>query len=297
MTLRLATRRSPLALVQATRVQGLLARCGVESDLILVETRGDRDATTDLSILGGQGAFAVEVQRAVLANEADAAVHSAKDLPSITPAGLVLASVPERLDASDVLVGRSLAGLGPGARVATGSPRRRALLLERRPDLEVVQLRGNMATRLAHVGRDGVDAIVTALAALDRLGESELVSERLDPEWFTPQVGQGALALEARADDPTTLAALDEINVVSAFLAVTAERAYLEELGAGCAIPTGAHATVRAGLVTLSGVMLDDDGGKSVRGEFSGADPFVLGRRLARYLRDDLGGGKFLAGP
>ncbi|MGC2169038.1 MAG: hydroxymethylbilane synthase, partial [Acidimicrobiales bacterium] len=187
MTLRLATRRSPLALVQATRVQGLLARCGVESDLILVETRGDRDATTDLSILGGQGAFAVEVQRAVLANEADAAVHSAKDLPSITPAGLVLASVPERLDASDVLVGRSLAGLGPGARVATGSPRRRALLLERRPDLEVVQLRGNMATRLAHVGRDGVDAIVTALAALDRLGESELVSERLDPEWFTPQ--------------------------------------------------------------------------------------------------------------
>lgn len=296
MTLRLATRRSPLALVQATRVQGLLEHCGLESELVLVETRGDRDATTDLSILGGQGAFAVEVQRAVLAGDADAAVHSAKDLPSLTPEGLVLASVPERLDASDVLVGRSLAGLGPGARVATGSPRRRALLLERRPDVEVVSLRGNMATRLAHVGRDGVDAIITALAALDRLGESALVSERLDPEWFTPQVGQGALALEARGDDAATLAALNEINVAPALLAVTAERAYLEELGAGCAIPTGAHATVRGGLVTLRGVMLEAEGAASVRGEFSGADPLELGKRLAQYLRDDLGGGAFVAG-
>jgi hydroxymethylbilane synthase len=296
MTLRLATRRSPLALVQAERVQGLLAHCGVESELVLVETRGDRDTTTDLSILGGQGAFAVEVQRAVLANEADAAVHSAKDLPSVTPEGLVLASVPERLDASDVLVGRSMAGLGPGARVATGSPRRRALLLERRPDLEVVTLRGNMATRLARVGQDGVDAIVTASAALDRLGESDLVSERLDLQWFTPQVGQGALAIEARYDDTKTLAALEEINVASAYLAVTSERAYLEELGAGCAIPTGAHASVRAGLVTLSGVMLEADGVNSVRAEFSGADPHELGQHLARYLRDDLGGGAFLIG-
>jgi hydroxymethylbilane synthase len=296
MTLRLATRQSPLALIQAKRVQGLLAHCGVDSELVLVETRGDRDAKTDLSILGGQGVFAVEVQRAVLANDADVAVHSAKDLPSVTPDGLVLASVPERLDASDALVGRSLAGLGPGARVATGSPRRRALLLERRPDIEVVPLRGNMAARLGRVGREGVDAIVTALAALERLGESDLVSERLDPEWFTPQVGQGALALEARRDDASTLAALAEVNVGPALLAVTAERAYLEELGAGCSIPTGAHATVRADRVTLRGVMLEADGLTSVRAEFSDVDPHELGRRLARYLRDDLGGGAFLAG-
>jgi hydroxymethylbilane synthase len=241
MTLRVATRRSPLALVQAHLVQRRLAEHGLESELVLVETRGDRDVTTDLATLGGQGVFAVEIQRAVLAGEADVAVHSAKDLPSVAPEGLTLASVPQRLDPRDVLVGRSLAGLGPGATVATGSPRRRALLLERRPDLQVVPLRGNMAKRLAQAGSNGVDAVVAAMAALERLDDAALVSERLDPRWFVPQVGQGALALEARSDDVATRAALAAINDPTALLAVTAERAFLEELGAGCSIPAGAH--------------------------------------------------------
>jgi hydroxymethylbilane synthase len=146
MTLRLATRRSPLALIQSRYVQQRLDELGVESELVLIETRGDREKDTDIATLGGQGVFAVEIQRSLLWNEADVAVHSAKDLPSTTPEGLALASVPQRLDPADVLVGRSLAGLGPGATVATGSPRRRALLLERRPDLQIVPLRGNMAT-------------------------------------------------------------------------------------------------------------------------------------------------------
>jgi hydroxymethylbilane synthase len=296
MTLRVATRRSPLALVQATLVQRRLFDHGVESELVLVDTRGDRDAKTDLAILGGQGVFAVEIQRAVLSGEADVAVHSAKDLPSTTPEGLVLASVPERLDASDVLVGRSLAGLGPGATVATGSPRRRALLLERRPDVQVVPLRGNMSTRLAKAGVDGVDAIVAARAALERLGELDVVSERLEPTWFVPQVGQGALALEARSDDQTTLAALAAINDPVALLCVTAERSFLEELGAGCSIPAGAHAGVEGATLTLRGVMLEPDGSRSVRAEFTGDDPHELGSRLARHLRDDLGGGAFVAG-
>ena len=296
MTLRVATRRSPLALVQATRVQRRLEEHGVESELVLVDTRGDRDLHTDLATLGGQGIFAVEVQRAVLAGEADVAVHSAKDLPSVTPPGLVLASVPERLDASDVLVGRSLAGLGPGATVATGSPRRRALLLERRPDLQIVSLRGNMATRLAKSGTDGVDAIVAARAALERLEELDVVSERLDPTWFIPQVGQGALALEARSDDATTRATLASISDPVALLTVTAERAFLEELGAGCSIPAGAHGRVVGEALTLRGVMLEPDGTKSVRAEFTGSDPHELGSRLARHLRDDLGGGAFVAG-
>jgi hydroxymethylbilane synthase len=239
--------------------------------------------------------FAVEIQRAVLAREADVAVHSAKDLPSVTPEGLVLASVPQRLDARDVLVGRSLAGLGPGATVATGSPRRRALLLERRPDLRIVPLRGNMATRLAKAGRDGVDAVVAAWAALERLEKLEVVSERLDPTWFIPQVGQGALALEARSDDTTTRAALTSINDPWALLCVTAERAFLEELGAGCSIPAGAHGEVEGETLRLRAVMLDPDGTKSVRGELVGGDPRELGSRLARYLRDDLGGGAFVA--
>jgi hydroxymethylbilane synthase len=295
MTLRVATRRSPLALIQATLVQRRLLGHGVESELVLVDTRGDKDQHTDLATLVGQGIFAAEIQRAVMAGEADVAVHSAKDLPSVTPEGLVLACAPERLDASDVLVGRSLAGLGPGATVATGSPRRRALLLERRPDLQIVPLRGNMGTRLAKAGSDGVDAIVAARAALERLGQLDAVSERLDPTWFIPQVGQGVLALEVRRDDTTTLSTLESINDSEAFLCVTAERAFLEELGAGCSIPAGAHAEVDGETLTLRGVMLEPDGTRSVRAEFTGGDPHDLGSRLARHLRDDLGGGAFVA--
>lgn len=296
MTLRVATRRSPLALLQAELVQSRLWDHGVESELVLLDTSGDKDVLTDLAVLGGQGVFAVEIQRAVLAGEADVAVHSAKDLPSLTPEGLTVASVPQRLDASDVLVGRSLAGLGPGATVATGSPRRRALLLERRPDLQVVPLRGNMATRLARAGRDGVDAVVAARAALERLDQLGVVSERLDPAWFVPQVGQGALALEARSDDAATRATLAAINDAVALLCVTAERAFLEELGAGCSIPAGAYGELVDETLTLRGVMLEPDGTKSVRAEFAGSDPHELGIRLARHLRDDLGGGAFLAG-
>jgi hydroxymethylbilane synthase len=294
MTLRLATRRSPLALIQSRYVQQRLAEFGVESELVLVETRGDREKDVELSTLGGQGVFAVEIQRALLWNEADVAVHSAKDLPSTTPDGLRLASVPQRLDPADVLVGRSLAGLGPGATVATGSPRRRALLLERRPDLEIVPLRGNMATRLAVAGKNGVDAVVAAMAALERMEESNVVSERLDPSWFIPQVGQGALALEARVDDEETCKALDAINDPPSYKAVEAERAFLGELGAGCSIPGGASADVTDEVVTLRGVMLAPDGTKSVRAELVGDDPHELGAKLARLLRDEMSGGSLL---
>ncbi|MEO9180051.1 MAG: hydroxymethylbilane synthase, partial [Acidimicrobiales bacterium] len=180
--LRLATRCSPLALAQAAIVQSRLADHGIVSEFVHIETAGDRDSSAPLELIGGLGVFAVEVQRAVLDGTADVAVHSAKDLPSTTPTGLTIACVPERRDPADVLIGRSLAGLGPGATVATGSPRRRALLLERRPDLRIVGLRGNMATRFAMAGRDGVDAVVAAAAALERLGEHRLLSERLDTD-------------------------------------------------------------------------------------------------------------------
>jgi hydroxymethylbilane synthase len=294
MTLRLATRRSPLAVLQAEYVQARLANAGHESELVLLETRGDRDSEANLAAIAGQGVFTVEIQRAVLNGEADVAVHSAKDLPSLTPEGLVLASVPERLDARDALVGRSLAGLGPGATVATGSPRRRALLLERRPDLNVVQLRGNMTRRLAAVGHGGVDAIVAAVAGLERLDQLDIVSEPLDPSWFVPQVGQGALALEARIDDDDTLAALNVINDDALALVLSAERAFLAELGAGCSIPVGAHGMLEGDVVTLRGVMLAPDGTKSARGELHGTEAESLGRDLARYLRDELGGGNFV---
>jgi hydroxymethylbilane synthase len=290
--LRLATRRSPLALLQARAVAARLDALEVETQIVEVETTGDQHLDVSLATLAGQGVFALEIQRCVLAGEADVAVHSAKDLPSVTPDGLTLWAVPERRDPADVLVGRSLAGLGPGATVATGSPRRRALLLERRPDLRIVELRGNMARRLAAAGRDGVDAVVAASAALERLGQIDLVAERLDPTWFVPQVGQGALALEIRADDGSTAAVLERINDASAMSEVLAERAFLAELGAGCTIPAGAHATVVAGGLSMRGVMLDVNGTSSVRAELEGPDPEELGRRLARRLRDDLEGSK-----
>jgi hydroxymethylbilane synthase len=292
MTIRLATRRSPLAVAQATLVQEMCRREGFDAELVLLETHGDRESDIALREMAGQGVFAVEVQRAVLDGRADIAVHSAKDLPSETPSGLVFAAVPERRDPADVLVGRALAGLGPGATVATGSPRRRALLADRRPDLTFVELRGNMATRLAAVERSGVDAVVAAAAALDRLGWTDRVAERLDPEWCTPQVGQGALALEVRHDDATMREVAQRLNSADAFRCVTAERAFLAELGAGCAIPAAAYATYDGALVTLRGVMAAPDGTRVVRTTMTGEAPEELGQLVARTVRDELGGGE-----
>jgi len=290
-TLRLATRRSPLALLQATYVQQRLTSLGVTCELVHIETQGDIRRDVALDQLAGQGVFAVEIQAAVLRGAADVAVHSAKDLPSTTPDGLRLSCVPQRLDAADVLIGRSLAGLGPGATVATGSPRRRALLLERRPDLRVVGLRGNMATRFSKAGHDGIDAVVAAAAALERLGQGELVSERLSTDWFVPQVGQGSLALEVRVDDDSTMTLLSAINDSAAFTSLVAERSFLRELGAGCTVPAGAYATLDGVTISVSGVMLSVDGSHSVRATVEGTDAAELGRALAIELRDHLGGG------
>ena len=172
--LRLATRGSPLALAQAERVAGALrgAHPGLEVEVVQIETTGDQRTDEPLRTLGGQGIFVKEIQRALLDGAADLAVHSAKDLPALTPEELVLCAIPERLDPADVLVGRSLAGLGPGATIATGSPRRQHLLSELRPDLNFVELRGNMAARLAKPGTDGIDAVVAAAGGRHELAES-----------------------------------------------------------------------------------------------------------------------------
>jgi hydroxymethylbilane synthase len=175
--------------------------------------------------------------------------------------------------------------------VATGSPRRRALLLERRPDLRVVGLRGNMATRFAKAGNEGIDAVVAAAAALERLGQGELVSERLETDWFVPQVGQGSLALEVRDDDEATSTLLSAINDSAAFTSLVAERSFLRELGAGCSVPAGAYATLDGVTLSVSGVMLSVDGSRSVRAVAAGTDAAALGRELAVELRDRRGGG------
>ena len=285
--IRIATRQSPLALAQAQWVAEQLAARGHKYELVALSTRGDENTTDPLSSMAGVGVFAVEVQRAVLDGRADIAVHSAKDLPSVTPEGLRLVAVPERRDPADVLVGRSLAGLGPGATVASGSPRRRALLAQRRPDLNFVELRGNMATRLAAVGGH-IDAIVAAAAALDRLGWSDRVAERLDPTWMTPQVGQAALAIECAIDSEWS-SALAEIDDPVAHRAVAAEREFLRELGSGCSVPAGAYCRVEGDELVIDGVMAATDGSRVLRATRRGRD-LSVGADLARELRDDLGG-------
>jgi len=283
--MRLATRGSPLALAQARFVAQRLeaAQPGRTCELVIVETGGDRDQSQPLSVLGGQGIFAKEVQTAVLDGLADIAVHSAKDLPSSTPDGLVLACVPERRDPADGLVGRALAGLGPGATVATGSPRRRALLHDIRPDLNFVELRGNMDRRLALAGTSGVDAVVVAVAALERLDRADLIVERLDPEMFCPQVAQGAIGLEARAGDSEVLDALQRIDDTIAHRCVVAERAFLVGIGAGCTVPAGAWCTEESGMLRLR-VVMAPSGGHAERVVVEGDNPEMLGGQAAAAL-------------
>jgi len=289
--LRVATRGSALARWQAERV---LSRLGDHGELVIVTTTGDRDQNVPIHSLGGQGVFVREVQAAVLAGEADVAVHSAKDLPSGTLPGLVLASIPERADPRDALVGASLDTLPTGARVATGSVRRRAQLAHLRPDLTFAELRGNVPTRLERAAE--FDAVVIAAAALDRLDLADPRVHRLDPADLVPQVAQGALAVECRADDPATIATVSAVEDRDARAAVDAERAFLAELGGGCDVPVGALATVDPNRVTLTALVASLDGRVVLRVTVGDPDPIRAGREAARILLDERGGRAVLEG-
>ena len=289
--LRAATRGSRLARAQTDLVMELL---GVDAEPVVVDTVGDRRTDVPIWELGGRGVFVKEVQAAVLDGRADFAVHSAKDLPSSTPDGLTIAAVPERADARDALVGQRFDSLPPGARIATGSVRRRAQLAWLRPDLTFAGLRGNIDTRLAKAG--DFAAIVVAVAALDRLGRTSDVTDVLPPGLMVPQVGQGALAIECRAGDDATFAELAAIEHAPSRRAVDAERAWLREVGGGCDLPVGAYATVSGdGGVTLTAMIGTSDGRVVMRDTDSGDEPVELGRRLARHLLDDAGGSSLLA--
>ena len=243
--LRIATRGSPLARWQAEHAVALLQAThpGLRAELVLLESTGDLRRDAPLTQLGGQGVFVKEIQQAVLDGRADLAVHSAKDLPSVTAPGLRLAAIPERGDPRDALVGSPLRDLALGATVATGSVRRRAQLRALRADLVFVELRGNIGTRLTKVPAGG--AIVMAAVALERLRLADHIAEILEPEVMTPQVGQGALAVETRADDEATAALVAPIEHAPSRFAVDVERAFLAELGGGCDLPVGAHATLQ----------------------------------------------------
>ncbi len=240
--LRLATRGSRQALAQSNAVASLIrSLTGRDVDLVEISTIGDRTQGDNVPLhsIGGQGVFVKEVQRAILDDRADLAVHSAKDLPSDTADGLVLAAFTERRSSNDVLIGAALDDLAHGATVASGSVRRRAQLASVRPDLQFVELRGNIDSRLSKIPDDG--AIVMALAALEILGLTDRIDQVLDTEAFVPAVGQGCVAVECRDGDADTIAALTAIDHVETRRRVEVERAFLAELGSGCSLPVAGH--------------------------------------------------------
>jgi len=300
VVVRIATRASRLALWQAHHVAGLLSASepGVRVKLVEVSTEGDRDRDRRLDAMGGTGVFTREVQQTVLDGRADLAVHSLKDLPTEAVDGLVLASVPQRGESGDALiVSRPLDGTDDGGlgaigdrdRIGTGSPRRRAQIRYRRPDLEVSEIRGNVETRLRKLDEGEFDAVVLAVAGLARLGLSERITTVLDPEVILPAVGQGALGLECREDDVATVGRLEAISDPATHLATTAERGMLFRLRAGCHAPVGVRTGGNDGRLWLHGVVLDPDGTRRVEARLE-ADATTLdaAKSLGVAIADEL---------
>jgi hydroxymethylbilane synthase len=287
--MRLGTRGSALALAQSGAVHDRLRALGADVEMVTIRTEGDRRVDQKLADVGGKGLFVKELEEALLDERVDLAVHSLKDLPADVPPGLTLAAYPAREDPRDVLVTRVAGGLETlrrGARIGTSSPRRRALLLATRPDLVVEPLRGNVDTRLRKLAEGDWDAIVLAAAGLRRLGLAPAHTSALDPRTFVPAVGQGIVAIEARADDAGTLRWLGALDDADARAMAEAERAYLAHLGASCVTPMAAHARVSGDGIDLDAVVASEDGRQVLRETGRGArrDAARIGREVAGRL-------------
>ncbi len=290
-SLRLGTRGSPLALWQANhiadRLRPVIAPRAV--DLIRIETHGDRDQASALSAMGGFGVFTKAIQNALLEQRADVAVHSLKDLPTIPEPELELVAVPPRGPTGDAFVSqkhRHFDDLPEGATVGTSSLRRRAQVLNRRPDLKLIELRGNVDTRLRKLDEQELDAIILAEAGLVRLGLADRITEILDATWMLPAVGQGAIGLECRASDDDTKHFVQALRDPATFARVTAERAMLYALGGGCLVPIGATSQVQDNTLTVRGAVLSADGKRRIVATHSGPvdAPLALGQELAAML-------------
>ena len=288
--LRIGSRGSALALWQANHIRARLANLhGIESEIVRIHTSGDHFQGAAISQIGMKGVFIKELEDALLAGTIDLAVHSMKDVPTETPQGLAFPAISKREDVRDCFISRrgvTLEKLPPGSRVGTSSLRRQAQLLLHRPDLQPVELRGNVDTRMKKVAAGAYDAIILAKAGVDRLGMSEKITEVLSTEIMLPAVGQGALGIETREADPETsnlVAALDDEGTRSC---VTAERALLRELEGGCQVPLGAWARLGAGGVLLEACVLSPDGKEHLRREQSGPaeDAEKIGIRLGQIL-------------
>lgn len=289
--LRIATRRSALAVWQAEHVAAALrtAHPGLEVTIVPMSTRGDELLDVSLAAVGGKGLFTHELERAMAAGVADLAVHSLKDMPAGLPDGMTLAAIPERADPFDAFVSNnydSLSALPPGARVGTSSQRRRAQILHRHPQLACVPLRGNVNTRLEKLDGDGYEAIVLAVAGLQRLGFGARIRAVIDADTCLPAIGQGALALECRSDDERTLALLAALDDPETRACVEAERTVSLVLGGSCHTPLAAFATITSGRLELRARVAATDGSELVEANATGApvNATALGKEVAQAL-------------
>jgi hydroxymethylbilane synthase len=300
--LRIGSRGSPLALVQAREVQSRIAEAaGIDAariEIKVIRTTGDVVQDRPLAEAGGKGLFTKEIEEALLAGSIDLAVHSSKDLPTILPAGLVLAGFPPREDARDAFISRkaaSLRELPPGAVVGTASPRRQALVQRLRPDVTAAMLRGNVETRLRKLEAGEVDATLLAVAGLKRLGLLAAATAILDPDTFVPAVGQGAIGIETRADDAKTRALVEAIDDADTAAAVAAERAFLAVLDGSCRTPIGGHAKIESGALRFRGIIVKPDGSEAFEALREGRreNAAALGADAGRELRERASAGFF----
>ena len=286
--LRLGTRGSELAVAQTEIVARRLRGLGCETELVKIQTTGDR-VSGPISSEGGKAIWVQEIEQALLEGSIDVAVHSAKDLPTELASGLTIGAFPEREDPRDVFVGargQRFAALAPGARVGTSSLRRQALLRWLRPEVEPVPIRGNVPTRLAALEGDEFEGIMLAAAGLIRLGLDEHILDPLDPDRYLPAGGQGALAAEVRIDDEEVQVLVASLDSPGVAAQVRAERAFLFELGTGCRTPVGVHASQHGERLRLRALVLSPDGRERVEGSAEGdlAAPEMLGVALGREL-------------
>jgi hydroxymethylbilane synthase len=293
MTRRLVvgTRGSGLAMIQTEYVVGRLREAAPDWDvgIRVITTHGDRDRQTKLDRMPGIGIFVKELEEALLDRRVDLAVHSLKDLPTLIPDGLALLSVTERQNPADVLAGSAkLDALPNGARVGTGSLRRGIQLKRHRPDLEVCSIRGNVDTRLRKATEGEVDAVVLAAAAMIRMGWEERITQYLPTDDFVPAIGQGAIGIEGRTDEPAVAELVSRLTDPVTWQCVTAERTFLSELGGGCRSPIAGLATVSEGSLRLTGLVADPEGTEVLRAETAGdADrPERVGTALAATMMD-----------
>lgn len=290
-TLKIGTRGSKLALAQSSMIGDIIKneRADTEVELVIIKTKGDKIIDSPLSKVGGKGLFVKEIEEALLETRVDIAVHSIKDVPAELPDGLSIPFFPEREDPSDAFLSvkyKKLEDIPEGSRVGTGSLRRSSQLLNKRPDIKIIPIRGNVDTRIKKLESGEVDAILLAAAGLNRLGLSSEIKQLLPPLDFIPAVGQGALGLEVRTDDVECNRLIEFLNHSETAMAVRAERAFLNKLEGGCQVPIGAYAFIERNTIVIHGMISELDGSIIIRDSLIGAceEPEQAGETLATRL-------------